>query len=242
MGLELNVAQEIQSTILPRPGELNLLHSLDVSATMSPATEVGGDYYDFLVSDDRTTATIAIADVTGHGLESGILAVRIIHNIDNIPIEELLNILNKTLFDNAKRMGSDKCLTFLLLKYSQGIVRIYGQHEEVILVTHNGEINIIDTFNLGFPLGLDRDISHYLGCKEIVLNPGDSLILYTDGVTEATDKFNEVYGTDRLHQVIKKNYYRSAEEIKQSIIYDLMEFIGATNIYDDITLMVVKQK
>jgi serine phosphatase RsbU (regulator of sigma subunit) len=226
MESELIISRELQSIILPRQEELKSIGSLDVAATMSPATEVGGDYYDFLVSDEGNKATIAIADVTGHGLESGIFTimiqtgVRMIHNLENYSIKASIQALNKILFDNVKRMNSDKSLTFLLIRYEGGLVNIYGQHEDVILVKQNGELTIINTFNLGFPLGLERDIVKFIDCKELVLNPGDSLILYTDGVTEAVNPSNEFYGIDRLCQVIKRNYFRSAEGIKDHIIYD----------------------
>lgn len=248
MESELNISQELQSIILPRQQELKSIGSLDVAAIMSPATEVGGDYYDFLVNDDHTRATIAVADVTGHGLESGIFtimiqtAVRMIHNLENYSIKASIQILNKILFDNARRMNSDKSLTFSLIKYNQGIVQIYGQHEDIVLVRQNGELTIINTFNLGFPLGLEQDISDYINCKELVLNSGDGLILYTDGVTEAINHSKEFYGIDRLCQVIEKNYFRSAEAIKDHIVYDLMEFINTAKIHDDITLLVIKQK
>ncbi|PLS68165.1 MAG: hypothetical protein CV045_09410 [Cyanobacteria bacterium M5B4] len=247
MGVELSVAKEIQAVILPKSEELQRITFLDVAAFMSPATEVGGDYFDVLVDRDQPRATIAIGDVTGHGLESGIFtvmiqsAVRLIHHSNRYSLAEAINLLNCLLYENAKRMASDKCVTFLLLQYDRGRVQVCGQHEEVILVRNNGHLETIDTTNLGFILGLESDISSFVKQQEFYLNHGDVLVLYTDGITEATNTNQECYGIDRLHQSIVNSYNRSAEEIRQNITDTLMEFIGTATIYDDITLVVIKQ-
>lgn len=247
MGVELAIAKQIQEVILPRDRELEAINFLDVSALMSSATEVGGDYFDVLVDHEQTRATIAIGDVTGHGLESGIFtimiqsAVRLFHHSNKYSLVEAINLLNCLLYENARRMQSDKSVTFVLIKYDRGKLEICGQHENIILVRNTGHLEIIDTVNLGFPLGLEYDISNFVRQKEIQLNFGDVLVLYTDGITEAVNQAKEVYGTSRLQQTIGKNYHRSAEEIRQKITDDVMDFIGTAPIYDDITLVVVKQ-
>ncbi len=247
MRVELSIAKQIQEVILPKKTELANIKFLDVAALMSSATEVGGDYFDVLVDYEQTRATIAIGDVTGHGLESGIFtimlqsAVRLFHHSSKYSLVEAINLLNCLLYENAKRMQSDKCVTFVLLKYDRGTIQICGQHEDIILVRNNGCLETIDTASLGFPLGLEYDISAFVRQREIYLNCGDVLVLYTDGITEASNNQKEFYGISRLQQTIVKNYHRSAEEIRQNITEDVMDFIGTATIYDDITLVVVKQ-
>jgi len=247
MGVELSIAKQIQEVILPKKPELDRISFLDVAALMSSATEVGGDYFDVLVDHDQTRATIAIGDVTGHGLESGIFtimlqsAVRLFHHSNKYSLVEAINLLNCLIYENARRMESDKCVTFVLLKYDRGKIQICGQHEDIILVRNTGNLETIDTASLGFPLGLEYDISAFVRQREIHLNYGDVLVLYTDGITEAINNEKEIYGISRLQQTIVKNYHRSAEEIRQNITEDVMDFIGAALINDDITLVVVKQ-
>ncbi len=247
MSTELDIARELQSIILPKPEELRHISFLDIASFMSPATEVGGDYFDVLMSAEDHKVTLAIADVTGHGLESGIFtimvqtAVRMLHNLETSPLTYSLDILNRLLFDNAKRMGSDKCMTFLLLSYCRGHIKLCGQHEEIILVRHNGIVERIDTIDLGFPLGLEADISDFVAETEISLASGDVLILYTDGITEAVNPDQNMYGINRLCETIQAHYECSAQEICQSILDHLMAFIGSATIRDDITLVVLKQ-
>ena len=119
---------------------------------------------------------------------------------------------------------------------------ISGQHEEIILVRKGGEIERIDTIDLGFPLGLDEDISELIGHVLVDLEPGDGVVLYTDGITEARNTSKQFYGLERLCEVVSQNWHLSAEQIKQATIEDLREFIGEEKVFDDITLLVLKQK
>jgi len=130
---------------------------------MEAADEVGGDYYDVLNIDG--VVTLGIGDVTGHGLESGILmlmaqtAVRTLKEIRETDPVRFLDALNRSLYKNVQRMNSEKSLTLVILNYSQGLVSISGQHEETIIVRLGGEIERIDTMDLGFPIALDDDIA-----------------------------------------------------------------------------------
>jgi sigma-B regulation protein RsbU (phosphoserine phosphatase) len=145
------------------------------------------------------------------------------------------------MYENARRMNSDKNMSLLLLDYYQGQLSIVGQHEEVIVVRAGGEIERIDTNDLGFPIGLEADISLFILQSKITLELGDLVVLYTDGITEAENINREFYGLDRLCQVIKHHNQDSAQFISDAIIKDLRKFIGVNRVYDDITLVVIKQ-
>jgi sigma-B regulation protein RsbU (phosphoserine phosphatase) len=128
-----------------------------------------------------------------------------------------------------------------LLDYDQGEVKVSGQHEQVIVLRRDGSVEWVDTIDLGFPIGLEDEIADFVAQTTLHLQPGDGVVLYTDGVTEAEDMTREQYGLERLAAVLQAHWAHSAEAIKQAVVSDLKRFIGAQNVYDDITLVVAKQ-
>ncbi|OJJ24697.1 hypothetical protein BI308_15485 [Roseofilum reptotaenium AO1-A] len=245
LSAELEILEEMQQLILPKPEDLASIPELDIAGYMQPADEVGGDYYDVISIDG--VITIAIGDVTGHGLESGILmlmaqsAVRTLKEIqENDPIP-FLDFLNRTIYKNVERMGIDKNLTLCLLNYADGELTISGQHEEVIIVRQGGKIERIDTIDLGLPIGLDYNIAEFISYTRVTLNAGDGVVLYTDGITEARNRSKKRYGIERLCQIISQNWQNNSNQIKEAIIEDLHQFIGSEKIWDDITFVVFKK-
>jgi serine phosphatase RsbU (regulator of sigma subunit) len=247
MGAELEITRKLQQMVLPKEEELAAIQELDIACFMQPATEVGGDYYDVLQEDGRVK--IGIGDVTGHGLESGVvmlmvqMAVRTLlcHHEQNQ--REVLSTLNRALYGNIKRMQTDKNLTLALLDYQAGVLQLSGQHEDVLLVKQNGSIERIDTISLGFMVGLVDDISGFIEKRNFELERGDGVVLYTDGVTEAFNPRGECYGLDRLCQVVSSHWQNNTSQvIKQIIIVDIIEHLGGVQPLDDITLLVIKQK
>jgi len=254
MGAELDVARHIQQMVLPKPEELEQIEELDIACFMEPADEVGGDYYDVLKRDGRIK--IGIGDVTGHGLESGVLmlmvqtAIQTLLTTDITDPESFLSLVNEAIYNNAQRLQTDKNLTLSLLDYQPqqgiqpdgGILQITGQHEEILLVRKGGEVERIDTFDFGFIVGLQADISPFVAQHEISLQQNDGIVLYTDGITEAQNFQKKQYGVERLCQIISQNWHLSAHEIQNAVIADLRLHIGTQKVYDDITLLVLKQK
>jgi len=244
MGAELDIVRQMQQMILPNAEELKI-DGLDIAAYMQAADEVGGDYYDVLNTDG--VVTLGIGDVTGHGLESGILmlmaqtAVRTLKEIQETDPVRFLDALNRTLYKNVQRMNSEKILTLAIVNYSQGRVSISGQHEETIIVRNGGEVERIDTMDLGFPIALDDDIAEFISHISLELQVGDGIVLYTDGIPEAQDIKKKQYGLEQMCEVISQNWHLSAQEIKQAVIDDLRGHIGTQKVVDDITLLVVKR-
>ena len=244
MGAELDIVRQMQQMILPNAEELKI-DGLDIAAYMEAADEVGGDYYDVLNTDG--VVTLGIGDVTGHGLESGILmlmaqtAVRTLKEIRETDPVRFLDALNRTLYKNVQRMNSEKSLTLAILNYSQGRVSISGQHEETIIVRNGGEVERIDTMDLGFPIALDDDIAEFISHISLELQLGDGIVLYTDGIPEAQDIKKKQYGIEQMCEVISQSWHLSAQEIKQAVIDDLRGHIGTQKVVDDITLLVVKR-
>ncbi|MCC5897632.1 MAG: SpoIIE family protein phosphatase [Phormidium sp. BM_Day4_Bin.17] len=243
---EVNIAHQLQQMLLPTEQDLQKIPDLDIAAYMEPAAEVGGDYYDILPHADGVK--IGIGDVTGHGLESGVFtimvqtAIRTLLTAQETDPVRFLNTLNRTIYDNVERMNSDRNLTLSLIDYHQGRLQLSGQHEEAILLRRDGSLERIDTLDLGFPIGLDAEISQFIQPIELALHPGDTLILYTDGITEAEDPNGDFYGLDRLCEVARRHAQDDAEQIQQAIIEHLKKYINGHKIYDDITLLVLQRK
>ncbi|MDI3290245.1 SpoIIE family protein phosphatase [Polyangium sp. 15x6] len=245
LGAELNVARQLQLMVLPPAQELQEIKDLDIAGYMSPADEVGGDYYDVLRGNG--VIKIGIGDVTGHGLESGVLmlmvqtAVRTLLASNETDPTRFLGIVNKVIYQNIQRISSDKNLTLSLMDYSDGKLRLTGQHEEVIVVKASGELERVDTTGLGLPVGMDEDITDFLSNTEIDLESGDVVVLFTDGVTEAERTDTAQYGVERLCEIVSQNHKKTSQEIKDAIIEDLMNHIGTNKVYDDITVLVIKR-
>lgn len=245
LGTELEVARRLQRLLLPKEEELQAITGLQIASFMEPAAEVGGDYYDVLQYNGKVK--IGIGDVTGHGLDSGVLmlmvqtAVRtLLVNQEANPVK-FLGTLNRTLYDNLQRMQSSKSLTLALLEYEAGQLRLSGQHEELILVRATGQVERIDTIDLGFPLGLEPDITAFVRETTVQLQTGDVVVLYTDGITEAINAAREQYGLERLCQVVCAHAQRSAPEIRQAVLEDVWRYVGDEPLRDDLTLLVLKQ-
>ena len=246
LGAEVEVSRRLQQMLLPKEYELEQIDGLEISGFMEPATEVGGDYYDVLARNG--TVKIGIGDATGHGLESGVLtlmvqtAVRTLLENNETDPTKFMDVLNRTIYNNIKRMNSDKNITLALLDYRDGKLRASGQHEEILVFRANGNIERIDTIDLGFPLGIEADITDFVCDTHIELQAGDLVVLYTDGITEAENSNGEFYGLDRLCEIVERNAHRSARQIREIAIEDVRAYIGSHKVYDDITLLVMKQK
>jgi serine phosphatase RsbU (regulator of sigma subunit)/putative methionine-R-sulfoxide reductase with GAF domain len=246
MGAELEVTQRLQQMLLPTEEELRQIEELDIAGFMEPAEEVGGDYYDVLSHNGQIK--IGIGDVAGHGLESGVVmlmlqtAVRTLMTSDERDPVRFLSILNRLLQENTQRMQVSKSMTLALLDYQIGQMRVSGQHEQVIVVQKDGQVELKDTLDLGFPLGLVSGVAEFVQEMTIDLQSGDGVVLYSDGITEAENEAEEFYGLERLCQVVSAHWEGTAEEVRDSAIADVKAFIGSHKVYDDITLVVVKQR
>jgi serine phosphatase RsbU (regulator of sigma subunit) len=137
MSAELDIVKQLQQMVLPKQSELEAIEGLEIAGFMEPADEVGGDYYDVLQQDGQVK--ISIGDVTGHGLESGVLmimaqtAVRTLQKMNETDPVKFLDVLNQTLYDNLQRMDCPKNMSLAILDYAGGVLKLSGKHEELTL-------------------------------------------------------------------------------------------------------------
>lgn len=246
LGAELDVARRLQMMVLPKQAELDAIDpQLDISGFMRPADEVGGDYYDVL--RHRDLIKIGMGDVTGHGLESGVLML-MVQSIARSLLESgaydpvrFLTLLNQVLYQNIERINTDKSLSLCFLDFQGDVLTLSGQHEELIVGRSDGRIERFNTIDLGLPIGLVPDISAFVATQRVDFGPGDVLLLITDGITEAENSESEQYGMERLCNCLQKRLSLDAALIQEGIVADVIQFIDNHVIFDDITLLVVKR-
>lgn len=246
MEAELSTARRLQTMLLPQDAELHKISPLDIASFIRPAYEVGGDYYDVVACGDRYV--FGVGDVTGHGLESGVLTLMMqtaIHSLLQNSAWELVDVfetLNAVLRTNMRRMNLDMAMTLVLLVYDHGRLYVSGQHEELIVVRATGQIERHDTTFLGIPLGLTDSVAEFVQTLTVDLQPGDGTVLYSDGVTEAENPDGKFYGLDRLCSVLSSHWNCPAQAVKDAVVADLDVFADQRQTLDDLLLLVIKRR
>ena len=238
---ELEIATRIQTSMLPRSFDV---HRMDIAARMIPASEVGGDYYDIIPVEDG--CWIGIGDVAGHGLTAGlemlmvqsVIAALVRENPRAAP-KRHLTVLNHVIYENIRnRLGQDEHITLTLLHCNAGNVTFAGAHEEIILCrTGTGVCERIET--PGTWLGAVRDIERVTQDSTLELEPGDLMVLYSDGVTEARAADGTQWGIDRMCTLIEEARTESVEEIRDRIIAAVTAWQVIQD--DDISVVVIRR-
>jgi sigma-B regulation protein RsbU (phosphoserine phosphatase) len=237
---ELSLAKNIQVGLLPDP--LPEIDRFDLSAINISSRQVGGDYFDFIETPQHNHI-LAIADVTGKGVPASLLMANLqsmLHALApiDITLDAATGSINDIIHNNTP---ADKFITFFWGKiYDEGkkFKYVNAGHNPPIMFHHNSDEPILLEVG-GIILGAMPTMMPYESA-EIDLKPGDLIVFYTDGVTEAmTPDLTEEYEEERLIECIKKNRNKTSREIQDAIIDDINAF--SNNIqYDDITIIVLK--
>ncbi len=239
IGAELDVAKHIQASMLPcifpafpeRP-------ELDIYATMTPAKEVGGDFYDFFLVDDDRLALV-MADVSGKGVPAAlfmVIAKTLLKNCAQTGLspKAVLEKVNNQLCENN---DAELFVTVWLgiLEISTGkLTAANAGHEYPVLKKAAGDYELIKDKH-GFVLA-GMEGARYKE-YELQLEPGDKLYLYTDGVAEATDAHDELYGTDRMLNALNRYKENTCKELLVNMKADIDLFVGEAPQFDDITML-----
>lgn len=239
IGAELDVAKHIQASMLPCifpafPERTEL----DIYATMTPAKEVGGDFYDFFLVDDDRLAMV-MADVSGKGVPAAlfmVIAKTLIKNVAQTglsPKTVLEKVNNQLCINNEAEMFVTVWLGILEISTGKMTCANAG-HEYPVLKRAGSDYALIKDKH-GFVLaGMEN--SRYQE-YELQLEPGDRLFLYTDGVAEATNAHNQLYGTDRMLKALNCNQDVSCEVLLDRMKEDVDTFVGEAPQFDDITML-----
>ncbi|MBR3630524.1 MAG: SpoIIE family protein phosphatase [Oscillospiraceae bacterium] len=240
IGAELNVATQIQADMLPRifPAfpERN---EFDIYATMDPAKEVGGDFYDFFLIDEKHLALV-MADVSGKGVPAALFMVIAKTLIKNraimgkgTPSEILYDVNNQLCEGNDAELFVTVWLAILDLETGKGIAANAG-HENPAVRRKDGTFELIK--NRHSPAVATMENMKFRE-HEFELFPGDTLFVYTDGVAEATNADNKLYGTDRMVEALDDHAGAALKDMLQGVRQSIDAFVGEAPQFDDITML-----
>lgn len=242
IGAELSVATQIQADMLPSifpafPGRMEF----DIYASMTPAKEVGGDFYDFFLVDGNHLAMV-MADVSGKGVPAAlfmVIAKTLIKNrvlMGGTP-KEVLEFVNNQLCENNK---AEMFVTVWLgiMEISTGkVIAANAGHEYPAIKKADGSFELLKDRH-GFVLAGMEDTKY--GDYEFEIRNGDYLYVYTDGVAEATNSSNELFGTERMLGALNKEKDADPETILKNVKQDIDSFVVEAPQFDDITMLCLK--
>lgn len=244
IGTELDLATKIQASMLPNQfPPFPDRKEFDIYASMDPAKEVGGDFYDFFFIDPDHIC-LAIADVSGKGIPGALfmMSSKIMIESKASPGKtpaEILTDVNDTI---SKNNQAEMFVTMWLgiLEISTGrIIAANAGHEYPSLMKNGQEFQLIKDKH-GFVLGGMEGLKYK--DYEIELQPGDKLFVYTDGVPEAANKDNELYGTERMLKALNESRKGGPKEILQGVRKSVDDFVEEAEQFDDLTMMCIEYK
>lgn len=239
---EMELAKRIQTALLP---DKENIKGFKIAATMSPAIEVGGDYYDIIETSD-TDKWVTIGDVSGHGVDSGLIMmmaqtsiVSTINGHVNSKPSEILDSVNKVIRENISRLGSDHYMSMMAICFSGSQMTFAGKHQDVIIFrSASNRTEIIPS--TGTWIGIADNIGKYLRDATTTLDEGDIVLLFTDGITEASNNSGEMFGQTRLEQALNLYADQPVGKLLESIMRDVKAFSHEQR--DDMTLLAIKKQ
>ncbi len=239
---ELAFAKDIQHSALPSvfPPYPNR-HEIEIHATMHTAKEVGGDFYDFYFLGEDNFAFL-IADVSGKGIPAALFMMEsktIIKSLaeSGLSVEQIFTYANQKLCEgNDAGMFVTAWMGILNVRTGK-VVYANAGHNPPLIKHADGTLEYLKS-RAGFVLAGMEEICYKK--NELQLEPGDVIYLYTDGVTEATNANNALYGEDRLHAILEKHKNAATHTICDEVKRDVDLFVGDAPQFDDITMLALK--
>lgn len=241
---ELETASHIQAVMLPQSMKLP---GYDTAMIMKPALDVGGDFFDSY-RDGLNRVWISIGDVSGHGLEAGLVMMMtqtlfgavVSQNQNSNDPKSVILTLNRLLYEYIQgRFKMDKHITAMILRdEGEGRLSFAGAHER-LLVYRAAQDEVEEIDNPGGWLGVFPDIEYCTQEGEVKLGAGDVLMLYTDGITETQNGEGELFGMERLAGILKSHNTRSAQDMIAFVMKGVQDWSSVQD--DDRTCIVLKK-
>src|SRR5215470_18032799 len=233
---EINIARDIQQALLPR--HFKGFPNMDVSGCNFPCLSVGGDYFDVFPIDDGRTAFL-IADVSGKGLGAAMLTTMLQGALSGMTLgaepARVFNHINRYLCNHAE-VGRYATMFFGLVDKEGHLEFINAGHPSPFLI-RGGQAEAPFTEG-SYPVGLVPEAEYTAACLK--LEPGDTLVLFSDGVTEAMDPDEEMFGMDRLGEVLHEKHDVPLDHLQKCVLESVENFVRGARQADDLTLLLVR--
>jgi len=235
---EMELAKRIQTALLP---DEERIKGYEIAAAMYPAKEVGGDYYDYLHRD--SLLSVAVADVSGKGVPASLLMASLQaslrSNMDRMedPVV-VVGRLNGAMYETT---APDKFVTLFYgcLNMKRDTFQYTNAgHNFPVVIREDGLVEVLDYS--GLILGVVPTFTYEY--QELKFKPGDTLVVITDGVTEAENGSGELFGEERLYNLLSTLRGRSAFDVKEAIVESVKNFSYPKGASDDLTVLVLKRK
>ncbi len=242
---ELRIAREIQQSLLPISPPT--MAGLEIADLCEPAREVGGDYYDFFELGPRRLGVL-VADVSGKGTSAALYMAALkglmlaLSRMAASPRELLIEV-NRRLTEHLDQR-SFVTMTYATIDLDEGtLVSARAGHPPLIVAGADGQLDIVapDGMILGLRLpGVGGRFEQILEEHTRPIAPGDVIVLYTDGITEAMDGAGELFGDDALARVVASQHELGAAGIRERVVREVKAFVGDAEPHDDMTMIVIK--
>ncbi len=240
--MELDIARKIQQILLPQ--QIPSTASVDIGASSQSAKQVGGDYHDIIKLPSGNLG-IAIGDVSGKGMPAALLMANAQASLRRYSEStyspgEIIYRINNSICPICQYIEEHRFITLFYgvldpekktLVYSSA-----GHNYPLVFRADNGACEKLES--TGLPCGIMEDVPY--DEAQIELRPGDVALFYTDGVTEAMNSQGEMFGEERVTDIVLRNLQSDSSGIIASVHSELVEFVGDAPQYDDLTLMVIK--
>lgn len=238
---ELAIGRELQMSMLP--SDCPVIEGFEISAFSASAREVGGDFYDFIdMGEDK--AGIVIGDVTGKSV-SGALVMSASRSVFRMLSEEGRSVAENMILANRRikkdvKSGMFVALLYAVLDGKNKAVSLCsaGQTQPVFRSEQAGGAKLLETRGDTFPLGILDDAAYEE--TRLELTHGDVVVLYTDGIVEAMNENKEIFGFDRLLDIVNNSPAGTAESLLEDVKRSVNEFAGSASQHDDITVIVIR--
>lgn len=238
---ELSVGQQIQLSLLPE--ECPMIEGWDIAAAYKPARLVGGDFYDFFdLEDDSEQLGLVIADVAGKGVPAALFMalsrslIRTVAMSGRQPADVLARSNRLIYNDTRSKLFLTAFYAKLNLRTGQMAYANAGHNWPLWIHAQTGQVTLLKA--KGIVLGAFEEVD--MEQKEMQLAPGDLIIFYTDGITEAMNAEHQLFGMDRLETLVMSNPQARSQQVIDTVVEAVEEFTGGTPQSDDFTLLVIK--
>jgi serine phosphatase RsbU (regulator of sigma subunit) len=238
---EMEIATRIQTALLPPDQRAG---GFEIAARMRPAAEVGGDYYD-IVRAPGDRSWIAIGDVSGHGVESGLVMMMTQTSITSVLRERpdlgpagVFRAVNAAVWENLSRLGTGRYMTLNVVRLDADGLTLAGKHQDLLVWRRAlGAVEVVS--NEGCWLGIVPDVDGAVGDQRVQLGPGDVALFFTDGATEAMDAQGRMFGAERLAGALARVAALPLDAALDRLFSEIEGFRAVQD--DDVTLLLLRR-